>query len=54
MKTLKYKDEIIRVKDDQVENFLDRGYSFTNKKEWKSKVRDHKSKEKLDEKINKN
>jgi hypothetical protein len=35
MKTLKMNSAIVRVKEKDVDRYLDMGYSFTNKKEWK-------------------
>jgi len=40
MKTLKLNDKIIRTSDDDTNRFLQVGYTFVSKSEWKSKVRD--------------
>jgi hypothetical protein len=40
MKTVKLGKEILRVKEDKVENFLSRGFSLCPKSEWKKGVRD--------------
>lgn len=40
MKTLKLNDKIIRVADNDTDRFLQVGYTFVPKSEWKTKVRD--------------
>jgi len=40
MKTLKLNDKIIRVADNDTNRFLQVGYTFVPKSEWKTKVRD--------------
>lgn len=40
MKTLKLNDKIIRVADNDINRFLQVGYTFVPKSEWKTKVRD--------------
>jgi hypothetical protein len=40
MKTLKLNDKIIRVADNDTNRFLQVGYTFIPKSEWKNKVRD--------------
>ncbi len=40
MKTLKLNDKIIRVADNDTSRFLQVGYTFVPKSEWKTKVRD--------------
>jgi len=40
MKTLKLNDKIIRVADNDTDRFLQVGYTFIPKSEWKTKVRD--------------
>jgi hypothetical protein len=40
MKTLKLNDKIIRVADNDTKRFLQVGYTFVPKSEWKTKVRD--------------
>jgi hypothetical protein len=40
MKTLKLNDKIIRVSDNDTSRFLQVGYTFIPKAEWKSQVRD--------------
>ncbi len=40
MKTLKLNDKIIRVADNDTSRFLQVGYTFAPKSEWKTKVRD--------------
>ena len=40
MKTLKLNDKIIRVADNDTKRFLQVGYTFVPKSEWKIKVRD--------------
>jgi hypothetical protein len=40
MKTLKLNDRIIRISDNDTNRFLQVGYTFVPKSEWKSKVRD--------------
>jgi hypothetical protein len=40
MKTLKLNDKIIRVADNDANRFLQVGYIFVPKSEWKTKVRD--------------
>jgi len=42
MKTLKLNDKIIRVADNDTNRFLQVGYTFVPKSEWKTKVRDAK------------
>lgn len=46
MKTMKKNDEIVRVVDSKVDDFIKRGYSFCPKAEWKAKVRDISRKQK--------
>ena len=46
MKTIRKNDEIIRVKDEQADAFLKKGYSFCSKKTWKTDVRDLNKKKK--------
>jgi len=40
MKTLKLNDKIIRVADNDTNRFLQVGYTFVPKSEWKTQVRD--------------
>lgn len=40
MKTLKKNDNIIRVKDKEVDKYLKTGYNYTQKSVWKKEVRD--------------
>jgi len=40
MKTLKKRNSIIRVKENEVDAKLKEGYTYTTKKEWKENVRD--------------
>lgn len=40
MKTLKRKDEIVRVTDTKSDSYLNRGFSFCPKSEWKTNIRD--------------
>ena len=40
MKTMKKGSEIVRISDDKYKSYLDRGYKYTSKSEWKEKVRD--------------
>lgn len=40
MKTLKRNSEIIRVGENKVDYYLNLGYSYTSKSDWKKNVRD--------------
>ncbi|MFA5585631.1 MAG: hypothetical protein WDA02_03680 [Saccharofermentanales bacterium] len=40
MKTLKRDNDIIRVKDNEVDKYLKSGYNYTQKSVWKKEVRD--------------
>lgn len=40
MKTMKKNSEIIRVPEEKVKNFLNMGYNYCPKDEWKKNVRD--------------
>lgn len=35
MKTMKREHQIVRVKEDQVERYLEQGFEFCSKSEWK-------------------
>ena len=45
MKTMKRNSEVIRVPEEKVENFLNGGYVYCPKSEWKQNVRDADRKE---------
>lgn len=40
MKTMKLNNNIVRVKEKDVDHHLDMGYKYTTKKDWKVNVRD--------------
>jgi len=50
MKTLKKNDQIIRVKESEVNNYLSMGYSYTPKSIWKKNIRDINKDSKMDKK----
>jgi hypothetical protein len=40
MKTIKKNKKIIRIKDSQADELLEKGWKFCSKREWKREVRD--------------
>ena len=40
MKTMKREHEIVRVVENMVDHYLQQGYEFCSKEEWKAEVRD--------------
>ena len=51
MKTLKNGNEIVRVSEKDVKSYLNRGYNFTSKTDWKENVRGYKSKKKTTDEV---
>jgi hypothetical protein len=51
MKTMKKGNEIVRIQDNKYKIYLENGYTYTSKSEWKEKVRDVNKKDKKSEKL---
>lgn len=49
MKTMKHGEEIRKVKEDQVKDYLAIGWNYCPRSEWKTKVRDVMKAEKTEE-----